>query len=112
MIEKRAFKRTPVNIKANIVYDNDMCSGTVTNVSESGVYIETGSYIPFKLKYKLRFKIKPKFVIFIDSNGSSIKIHVKTRRWFVIDRNYHGIGVEVLNPSQYYFNLVRKHKFM
>ena len=112
MIEKRAFKRTPVNIRANIAYDNDMYSGTVMNVSEGGVYIETGLYIPFKLKYKLHFNFKPKFIIFIDTIGSSVKVQAKASRWFKIDRNYHGIGVEVLNPSQQFFNLVRRHKFM
>jgi len=106
MIEKRAYQRKTVNIHANIVYNNEMYSGTVTNLSENGAYIETGLGLPFKLKYKILFHFKPKFIIFINFNSRSIKVLVKTRRWFKIDRHYNGMGVEVLNPSQDYYKLI------
>ena len=109
MIEKRAYKRKTVNIQANIVYNDEMYSGTVTNLSENGAYIETGVRFPYKLKYKIFFRFKPKFIIFIHSNGDSLKILVKTRRGFKIDRYFNGIGVEVLDPSQDYYKLINCH---
>ena len=109
MIEKRAYKRKTVNIQANIVYNDEMYSGTVTNVSEQGAYIETGLGLPFKLKHKIFFFFKPKFTVFINFNNECIKVLVKTKRWFKIDRSYNGMGVEVLNPSQDYYKLHNSH---
>ncbi len=109
MIEKRAYKRRTVNIKANIVHDDELYLGTVKNLSENGAYIETGLRFPFRLKYKIIFRFKPKFLIFIRSNGHSLKVRVKTRRWMKIDHHYNGIGVEVLNPSQDYYKLLNNH---
>ena len=106
MIEKRAHKRKTVNMQANIVYDDEMYSGTLANISENGAYIETGLRFPFKLKFKIFFRFKPKFMIFIHSNDVSLKVLVKTRRWFKFDRYYNGIGVEVPNPSQDYYKLI------
>ncbi|MDH3269315.1 MAG: PilZ domain-containing protein [Ignavibacteria bacterium] len=109
MKEKRAYKRKTVNIQATIVYNDEMYSGTVTNLSKNGVYIETGLRFPLKLKYKIFFRFKPKFIIFIRSNGNSLKVPVKTRRWFKIDRYCNGIGVEIPNPSQDYYKLINRH---
>jgi len=109
MIEKRAYERIPVNIHANIVYNDEMYLCTITNVSENGAYIETGSRYPYKLKYEIFFRIKPKFIIFVRSNGDSLKLLVKTRRWCKIDRSCNGIGVEVLYPSQDYHRLINSH---
>jgi hypothetical protein len=106
MIEKRANKRKNVNIQANIVYNDEIYSGTVTNLSKQGAYIETGLGLPFKLKHKIFFYFKPKFIIFLNFNSECIKVFVKTRRWFKIDRTYNGLGVEVLNPPQDYFKLI------
>ena len=109
MIEKRANKRKTVNIQANIVYNDEMYSGTVTNLSEQGAYIETGLGLPFKLRHKFFFHFKPKFIIFMNFNNECIKILVKTKRWFKIDRSFNGMGVEVLNPPQDYFKLIKSH---
>jgi hypothetical protein len=106
MTEKRAHKRKTVNIHANIVYDDEMYSGTITNLSKKGAYIETGRRFPFKLKYKIFFHLNPKFTIFIHSNSSSLKVLVKTKRLDKVERHYHGIGVEVLNPTEDYYKLI------
>jgi hypothetical protein len=109
IIEKRAFERKTVNIQANFIYDDEMYSGAITNLSEQGAYIETGFRFPFKLKYKIFFRFKPKILIFIRSNGNSLKVLVKTRRLHKIDRHYNGLGVEVLNPTKDYLKLINSH---
>lgn len=109
MIEKRAYERKTVNIRASIVYNDEMYPGTVMNLSEQGAYIETGLGLPYKLKYKIFFHVKPKFIVFINVNSVSIKVLVKTKRWLKIDRSYNGMGVEVLNASQDYYKLIHSH---
>jgi hypothetical protein len=83
-----------------------MYTGTITNLSEQGAYIETGLRFPFKLKYKIFFHFKPKFQIFIRSNGNSLNVLVKTRRMHKIDHHYNGLGVEVLNLTEDYYKLI------
>jgi len=109
MKEKRAYTRKSVDIRANIIYKDELYTGMLMNVSKNGAYIETGSELSMKLKYKIFFHLKPKFIILFRSDSESIKLHAKTRRWFKIDRYYNGIGVKVLSPSLSYYNFINSH---
>ena len=78
----------------------DYC-GTITNLSESGMFITT---------HEMCFPFDSKFEVVIDFNGETLNIPVKVSRLTKTDSSYDGIAVELLNPSAGYIDLVHNLK--
>jgi hypothetical protein len=108
-MEKRAFERLPVNFQARLFYGNMIYTGTVTNLSENGMFIST----------KMNFPVDSVLVSAILEDQSiihsSIRLPVRIRRT-VRSNNYYdlikdsGIGVELLKPLQEYAEFVSNFK--
>ena len=59
-MKKRASDKIPVNIKISLLYDNSLCSGVVTNLSEKSMCINSGMRILLKPKDELLITFKEK----------------------------------------------------
>ncbi len=95
-MEKRSFKRIPVSFEANIFCENTECRGTVTNLSETGMFINTKIEFPFDLNFELHIRL----------NGKVLKTPVKISRIERVDNTYGGIGVRLLDPPEKYLEFL------
>ncbi|NOZ67753.1 MAG: PilZ domain-containing protein [Deferribacteres bacterium] len=95
-MEKRSCERIPVSLEANFYCDNTECRGTVTNLSETGMFINTKIEFPFDLNFELHLRL----------NGKILKTPVKISRIERTDNTYGGIGVRLLNPPENYLKFL------
>ncbi|MBI4683198.1 MAG: PilZ domain-containing protein [Nitrospirae bacterium] len=96
-MQRRVFERIPVELTVRFYcYDNDY-SGTVTNISENGMYICTNN---------MCFPFSPEFKIVIPLKAEMLNIPVKVRRITKTSDRYDGIGVEIMNPPRNYLDFV------
>ncbi len=99
-MKERAFERIKTSLNVNFSIGNENHSGTVTNMSKNGMFINTKNCPPHKSKFDL----------LIPSDEGVLSVPVKVRRLLKVSHDYDGMGVELLNPSnQYYefFNSMR-----
>ena len=96
-MEKRKFERMPVNILVKYYCGDDEYSGTVTNISENGMFIRTDS---------IGFPFDSEFTTILPVEKQVFNIPVQVRRIQKTGDRYDGIGVELLNPPHEYLNYV------
>ncbi|RJQ48245.1 MAG: PilZ domain-containing protein [Nitrospiraceae bacterium] len=103
-MERRAYERLSAQLQARMFYGNIVYTGTVTNLSESGMFVTT----------RMNFPVDSMFIIVVFQNGQTFKIPVKVSR--ISKANHHagaedtGIGVTLLNPPRDYLDFVGKCK--
>jgi len=95
-MERRAFERTNTNLKAIIFSGDNMCSGTITNISENGMYINANISLPLQMKLE----------VLLHLGEDILKLPVNVRRLAKSNGLYNGIGVELLNSPDNYLDLV------
>jgi len=98
--EKRAFKRIDATIDARFFFGNIFYSGTVLNVSEKGMFINTKRCLPSDSM----------FVIIIREENALLKVIAKVRRFAVDGSSCNGMGVELLSPSADYVKFIDRLK--
>ena len=100
-MEKRASDR--IHKKLNVIFPccNNFHSGTVLNLSESGMLIDTKTWVP----------LKSTFEIFLPFKKEILKIPVKFVRLSKAGKHYKGMGVKLLDLPKKYLEFVIKHKF-
>ena len=96
-MEKRIFKRIYANIHARYFFDDIMYTGTITNLSENGMFIIINTDLYY---FKSRFNVELLIV-----NGS-LDIPVMLSRFVETDGFYHSMGVEVVDPPKQYLEFV------
>jgi Tfp pilus assembly protein PilZ len=99
-MQKRAFERIPAELQANFFCGNTMYSGTVTNLSENGMFIKTRMCFPFNSKFEILIPLKEEV----------LKVPTKVSRIEKTEEFYDGMGVEVLGPCQNYLEFVNRLK--
>ncbi len=99
-MEKRTCKRIPACFEVNFYCEKTECRGTVTNLSETGMFINTKIEFPFDLNFELHIML----------NGKILKTPVKISRIERTDNSYGGIGVELLNPPENYLRFLNRLK--
>jgi len=98
-MEKRLYQRVFTNnIEAKYFCGNPMHTGTVENLSESGMFINTMVCFPFESQFEA----------FIHSNEGVLKVPVRVSRIVKTDDIYNGMGVEVVNPPVSYLEFVKR----
>ena len=97
-MQRRYFERIPSDIKIRFSCDNMDYCGTITNLSEKGMFINT---------HDMCFPFDSKFEVVIDLNGKTMNIPVKVSRLTKTNDSYDGIAVELLNPPQSYLELLK-----
>ena len=93
----RTVDRIPVLIDVKLNYDKSVYTGTLMNISESGMFIRTN---------KMPSPLQSQIEISILLNEEVICVSGKLVREENIRGYYNGIGVEVLNPPQNYIDLI------
>lgn len=93
--EKRASRRIPVNIDARFFHGNLFYSGSLRNLSDKGMLIDTRKRLP----------LNSMFVVIIREENDLLTTVVKVK-WISTDTASPGMGVELINPSSGYLNLV------
>ncbi len=91
-MEKRTSKRINKNVAVRFPCCESLNSGTVTNISEKGMFINT----------VMCFPIQSRFEISVFFKNEILKIPVKIVRLVKIGNIYKGMGIELLNlPKKY-----------
>lgn len=95
-MQKRTFERIPSDVQANFFCGNTIFSGTVMNLSENGMFIQT----------RMCFPLDSRLEILIPLKEEVLKVPIKVTRLAKTDEFYDGMGVEVLSSFQKYLEFV------
>lgn len=100
-MEKRALKRLPANLQARIFYGNMVYAGTVSNLTETGMFICT----------EMSFAVDAMLVSVVLLNSHSVELPVLVKRSGSSKCRpdgveMSGIGVSILNPPKEYMDFV------
>jgi hypothetical protein len=96
-MERRVYKRIPANIEVKFFCCSTLNHGTVTNLSEKGMFISTNEMcLPFDSQFEIFFPLKEK----------KIGIPVMLKRIVMEPDSNDGIAVELLNTSNDYLEIV------
>ena len=111
MFEKRRSKRKNVDIKGEIILDDSSCAGTVENIAENGLYMETLS--EYHLNSSVRFTPGMEVNVHFQSpSGETLKLHCKVMWSYKTEP--HGltekIGMEVIFPPPGFIDLYNELK--
>ncbi len=104
-MEKRFFERLPVNLQARMFFGNMIYSVKVTDISESGMFIDT----------KINFPVNSIILTLLLFDNDTLKIPVTIKRIEKSDNGLHensrrGLGSEVYLNKQEYIDFVSKCK--
>ncbi len=95
-MEKRAHTRIPANIEVRFRCTNTEYSGTITDISEGGMFISTSeTYLPFDVEFEI-----PIFL-----NDAILYLPVNLVR-VILSPDYNGIGVKLKNPTGQYLDFI------
>jgi hypothetical protein len=95
-MEKRASGRIPKNLKVAFPCCNKIYAGTVADLSESGMLINSDVNLPIKSKFDILMSIKKEI----------LKIPAIFVRLEKEGKKYKGMGVKLLNPPKKYLEFV------
>ncbi len=99
-MERRSFERVDMCLPVKYVCDNRLYSGTVKNLSENGMFISTGNFLPCIVRIEI--------LIPLDEEIS--RFYVRIRRIEKIDDANYSMGVELMDSPESYLQFVKKHK--
>jgi hypothetical protein len=95
-MKKRSFERISTSIGVRFFSGESEYHGTVTNLSEKGMFINT----------KVNFPLKPQLEIFVPMKKEVLNFPVTIKRFNKSGDVYNAIGVELLHAPQSYVEFV------
>lgn len=98
-MQRRAYKRVLSNIEVKFFCSNTDYTGTITNLSENGMFIVTK---------QMCFPFDSQFEINIPMGNEILNVPVTVSRITKSADFFDGIGVKLEHPPQHYLELVRK----
>jgi hypothetical protein len=101
-MEKRSDRRISANERICFSYDDAIHSGTITDLSTSGMYIKTDMPLYY---YKLKFDVR------IPLANGFLNVPVKIVRLEQTAGYYYGMGVELLDLPEQYLKLIDTIKY-
>jgi hypothetical protein len=93
----RVADRIPLKVKSTFSCENKIYSGTVTNLSEKGMFIRVK---------KTCCKLDQKFGVSLPLEHEKVHVTVKPVRIVSIAKCFEGIGVELIDPPEEYLDFV------
>lgn len=100
-MQKRAYDRIPAKIKVSFSCCETDYAGTITNISENGMFISVSEMtFPFDSRLELQFPASRKIM----------RVSVRVSRMTKTKNNYDGLGVELLHPPPAYLDFIRRLK--
>jgi hypothetical protein len=97
-MRQRKYKRIPVSFPLRLTCLRTYVPGTVTNLSENGLFINTELCFPLKSKMDVLIKLKEEI----------LKVPVEIVRVLKSDHKCMGIGVRILNLPKRYVEFISK----
>ncbi len=97
-MEKRASERIPVNFEVQFKYRNMFTCGTLTDISEHGMFINTED-VGFPTDWQIE--------VIIHDDEKKLCVDVDIKRVLMTPDAYNGIGVELMYPSEAYIEFVK-----
>jgi Tfp pilus assembly protein PilZ len=94
----RDAERISTDLKLRFPCRNTFYSGTVTNLSENGMFINAD----------ISFPIKSSFEVFVQLKNEKLNVPVKIVRIVKSGGFYEGMGVKILNLPKKYLELLIK----
>ncbi len=95
-MEKRAFERIPANIKVRFNCNSTEFSGTIMNLAEKGMFINTEeSWFPFDIQFEIPVALEEEI----------LNVPVNLNR-IILSPDSNGIGVELISPPEKYLEFV------
>ena len=101
--DQREFNRIPASFKVRFSCFNTDYTGTVTNVSENGMFIKTG---------KMSFPFDSTLEILVHLKHKIFKVPVEVSRITKSKDHYDGLGVKLLETPQDYLDLINTYKMI
>ncbi len=99
-MEKRAFERIPADIKVRFNCNSTEFSGTIMNLSEKGMFINTEeSWFPFDVQFEIPVAMEEEI----------LNVPVNLNR-IILSPDSNGIGVELISPPEKYLKFVSRLK--
>lgn len=96
-MEKRAFGRIPGNIKVRYHLNHTDYSGTITNLSEKGMFIRS---------HKISYPLEQEFEITFSIKEEILCVPVNLVR-IIMSLDFHnGMGVELIDPPKKYLEFL------
>lgn len=96
-LNRRSFERIPVNFMIHFYYGDSINFGTVTDISEKGMFVKTRMPLA---------DVNSEFEIVIPSSHTELSVPVLVRRIAKKDDFYEGFGVELLTQTPEYLKHV------
>ncbi|GBE05558.1 MAG TPA: PilZ domain-containing protein [Nitrospirae bacterium] len=93
---ERAFKRIPANIEVIFFSGTQEYYGTVTNLSEKGMFINT----------EVNFPLQQRLKVLMPWQADTLWLHARVRSFGTSGNIYNGIGVELVSPSLRYLEFI------
>lgn len=95
-MEKRTSKRIAVNVAARFFQGKMFYSGTVLNLSATGMFLKTNVCLPSNSR----------LLVFLFSGKNLLRVPARVKRVSTINHNCDGIGVEILNSPEDYMKYI------
>lgn len=105
-MKKRAHERIALDLKISFFQSSSEYTGTVRNISQNGMYIESRDPLPFQSKFDLHKPFKTKLSVCINCNGDTFDVPVRVKRLVGNDDSFTGMGVMLQNPSKSYMDFL------
>lgn len=100
VFKKRSNERLPSSLIVKFSHRDSTHYGIVSNISEKGMFINSGVILPLDTRLKLSFLLKK----------GELDVPVIVRWSQNLDGFYDSMGVELVKPSKRYLQLVDKVK--
>ena len=95
-MDRRSFDRVDTSLPVKYVCDDILYSGTIKNISENGMFIKTGNFLPCINWIE----------IFVPLEEGISKFFARIRRIEKVDESNLSMGIELLDPPDSYIEFV------
>ena len=95
-MNRRSFDRVDMSLPVKYVCDDTLYSGTIKNLSENGMFIKTGNFLPCINWIE----------IFVPLDEEISRFFARIRRIEKIDDANFSMGIELLDPPYKYMEFV------
>lgn len=95
-MRNKPFHKMRSNLKIKFFCSHSFCAGTVTNLSEKGMLIETRMTLPFDRKFDVVICLRERL----------ISVNVRFRKLIGNNKSYDIMAVDVLNPQKDYLEFI------
>lgn len=95
-MNRRSFDRVDMSLPVKYVCEDTLYSGTIKNLSENGMFIKTGNFLPCINWIE----------IFVPLDEEISRFFARIRRIEKIDDANFSIGIELLDPPNSYMDFV------